>query len=70
MTNRIHKVTAEVGARPHRGVYRSGPTPSQGGQQAWRTQNGPTPADPLPAAVTMPPHNEMFFSILEWTVAP
>lgn len=70
MTRRIHKVTAEVGARPYRGVYRSGPTPSQGGQQARRTQNGPATAGPLPAAVTMPPHNEMFFSILEWTVAP
>lgn len=65
MTSRIHKVRAEVGVGPHRGVYRRAPRLPREESRPGEPGTAPPQAGPLPAAVTVPPHNEMFFSILE-----
>lgn len=65
MTHRLYKATAGVGARLCREVHQRGLRPPQEGDRPGEPSMAPPQACPLPAAVTVPPHNEMLFSILE-----
>lgn len=61
MTSGAHKATADVGGRSVKEV----PSFPREETRAGEPSQAPPQAGPLPASATVPPHNELLFSILE-----
>lgn len=64
-TSGAHKATQQEGPGPAERSIREAPNFAREGARPGEPHTAPLLASPLPDSVTVPPHNELLFSILE-----